>query len=227
METHTICRMSTGLGRLDQLLGGGLPGQSLVVVAGLPGSGKTILSFHIMAEAVRQGATTMLVTTTHAPPSKLRDQYGNLSFMSDAAVLDEMEFLALDTSIGEQALLRLLNTIVLRIQERKVGVAVVDSFRAISDLAENRSQVWRFLGALSAQLVEHDCICLLVGEYSLPRDLGLPEVAVADVVIYLEVEREAVSEVRFLRVYKTRGGPYMEGRHAFYINQNGIQFVGT
>jgi circadian clock protein KaiC len=227
MDNHPVPRVSTGLGWLDQLLGGGLPAQSLVVVAGLPGSGKSILAFHMMAEAVRQGATTMLVTTTHQPPSKLGVQYGNLSFLRQTGVLDKMEFLELDTDVQEQALLNLLNTIVLRIQERRVGVAVVDSFRAIADLAQSKSEVWRFLGSLSKQLVENDCIAILVGEYSFPRDLDTPEVSMADVVIYLEVERQTTTEVRTLRVYKVRGGPYLEGRHAFYITDDGIQFAAT
>jgi circadian clock protein KaiC len=226
MVTEVSQRVSTGVDRLDQLLGGGLPRQSLVVVAGLPGSGKSILTFHIMAAAVRQGATTMLVTTTHQPSSKLRVQYGNLSFLRQSGVLDQMEFLELDTGIEDQTLLQLLNTIVLRIQERRVGVAVVDSFRAISDLAQSKSRIWRFLGSLSEQLVEHNCIGILVGEYSLPRDLDQPEIAMADVVIYLEVERQATSEVRTLRVYKLRGGSYTEGRQAFNITDDGIRFLG-
>lgn len=224
-DNFVVQRVSTGLEWLDQVLGGGLPSQSLVVVAGLPGSGKSVLTFHFMAEAVRRGATTMLVTTTHQPASKLRGQYGNLSFLRQAGVLDKMEFLELNTGVQEQALLQLLNTIVLRIQERKVGVAVVDSFRAISDLAQSRSQVWRFLGSLSAQLVQNDCIAILVGEYSFPRDLDTPEVSMADVAIYLEVERQPSAETRTLRVYKARGGPYQEGRHAFYITDDGIQFA--
>ena len=54
-------------------------------------------------------------------------------------------------------------------------MAAIDSFRAISDVSPNRGQLWRFLGTLSAQLLENNCPGLLVGEYSLPRDLDLPE----------------------------------------------------
>ena len=61
-------------------------------------------------------------------------------------------------------------------------------------------------------MVEHNCVCLLLGEYSLPQDLDLPELAVADVVIYLELERLITSDLRTLRIYKARGGTYKEGR---------------
>ena len=218
-------KVSTGLGWLDSMLGGGLPSQSLVVVAGAPGSGKSILAFHMLAQAVRDGGNAMLVTTTHQPLSKMRSQYSSLTFLGPAGVFDDIEVLELDTDIEEEALLRLLNTIVSRVQENKVGIAAIDSFRAISDVAESRGQLWRFLGTLSTQLVEHNCIGLLVGEYNLPRDLDLPELAMADVVIYLEIDRLVSSDLRTLRIYKMRGGKYTEGRQAFQVNGDGIQFL--
>ena len=226
-DNEELPRVGTGLDWLDPLLSGGLPAQSLVLVAGLPGSGKSILSLHMMAESVRSGGTCMLVTTTHQPSSKLQVQYGNLTFLRNSGFFDQIDLLELDTGVRSQALLRLLNSIVGRVQEMKVGIAVVDSFRAISDLAENRNEVWRFLGTLSAQLVEHNCIAILVGEYSLPRDLDSPEVAMADVVIYLDVERQASTDQRTLRVYKLRGGPYLEGRHAFEVGEDGIMGLGA
>ena len=61
---------------------------------------------------------------------------------------------------------------------------------------------------------------------ALPQDLGLPEFSVADVVIHLETERQISSDVRTLRVYKLRGGDYIEGRAAFVIGDEGIRFAG-
>ncbi len=226
-ESLPDVRVSTGLDLLDRLLGGGLPRQSLVVIGGVPGSGKSILTFHMMAQAVKQGAHAMLVTTIHQPVAKLRKQYSSLKFLGPTGIMDRLELFELDTGVQSASLNTLLNTIVRRIQETNVGVAVIDSFRAISDFAENRSQVWRFLGQLSAQAVQNGCVCVLVGEYSLPNDLSLPELAVADVVIYLEVERMVSSDLRTLRIYKMRGGSYIEGRQAFSVNDEGIQFVGS
>ena len=227
MDKNGGQRLGTGLDWLDQLLNGGLPGQSLVVIAGVPGTGKSILAFHMMAEAVSRGSNAMLVTTTHQPTSKLRRQYGNLGFLGPTGALDKIEFFALDVGVQDATMLNLLNTIVGRVQETNVGIAVIDSFRSISDLASSRAQVWRFLSALSAHVVDANCICLLLGEYSLPKDLDLPELAVADLVIYLEVERLATSDLRTLRIYKSRGGGYSEGRQAFSIGEDGIQFVSS
>lgn len=219
--------VSTGLDWLNRLLGGGLPPRSLVVIGGVPGSGKSILVFHMMAEAVKQDSQALLVTTIHQPVSKLRQQYGGLKFLGPTGIMDRLGLFELDTGVQNATLNSLLNTIVRRIQEAKVGIAVIDSFRAVADMAENRSQVWRFLGQLSAQIVQNDCICVLVGEYSFPDDLRLPELAVADVVVYLEVERMVSSDVRTLRIYKKRGGFFTEGRHAFFITDEGLQFAGS
>ncbi|MCH8351872.1 MAG: DUF2075 domain-containing protein [Chloroflexi bacterium] len=227
MDIEPDGRISTGLDWLDTMLGGGLANQSLVVLAGVPGSGKSILAFHILAQAVQNGGNAMLVTTTHQPVSKMRTQYSNLSFLGPTGIFDRLEILELDTDIEGDSLLRLLNSIVSRVQEHKVGVAVIDSFRAISDVARSRGQLWRFLGTLSAQLVENNCVGLLVGEYNFPRDLDLPELAMADLVIYLEVDRLVSTDLRTLRIYKMRGGKYIEGRQAFQVTNDGIMFLGS
>ena len=169
----------------------------------------------------------MLVTTTNQPISKLRRQYGNLSFLGPTGAMDKLEFFPLDTGIQDLTMNNLLNTIVGWLQESNVGVVVIDSFRVISDLASSRAQVWRFLGSLSANVVESNCIGLLLGEYSLPMDLDLPELAVADVVVYLEVERMTSRDVRTLRIYKTRGSSHTEGRQAYTITSDGISFTGN
>ena len=222
-----VFKKSTGLESLDSLLGGGIAPRSLVVVAGAPGTGKSILAFHLMAQAVLQGEGAMLVSTTLQPISKLREQYGVLRFLGPSGVFDALELLDLDPDVPSEALNRILNSIILRVQEKKVGVAVIDSFRAISDIADSRRQLWRFLGTLSAQLVEHDFVGVLVGEYELPKDLDLPEFAMADLVIYLEVDRQVSADVRTLRIHKMRGGRFTDGRHAFEVGEDGIQFIGA
>ena len=113
MKIETNNRVSTGLDWLDSLLGGGLPPQSLVVLAGVPGSGKSVPAFHMLARAIREGGSAMLVTTTHQPVSKMRSQYSSLTFLVPTGVFDE-----LDTNIEADALVRLLNAIVGKVQEK-------------------------------------------------------------------------------------------------------------
>jgi circadian clock protein KaiC len=39
-------RLASGIGRLDGVVGGGLPANSITLIAGAPGTGKTILAEH-------------------------------------------------------------------------------------------------------------------------------------------------------------------------------------
>ena len=47
----------------------------------------------------------------------------------------------------------------------------------------------------------------------------------ADVVIYLELGQMVSSDLRTLRIYKMRGGPYTQGRHTLSISDDGIDFI--
>jgi recombination protein RecA len=54
-------RLPTGIISLDRILGGGLPGGTIVQIYGPEGAGKTTLAYHIAAESVRNGHETVLI----------------------------------------------------------------------------------------------------------------------------------------------------------------------
>ncbi len=225
-DADTSDRVSTGLGQLDALLGGGLPAESLVTIAGVPGAGKSIMVLHGLAHALRQGHHALYVTTTHHPHDKLRRQYSSLSFLEAEGLIDNLDFFELGPQLRSGELVEFLNAVVRRLQECETKVLAIDSFRVISDMARSRGEIWRLLGELCRQLVLVGCVGILVGEYTLPRDLDLPEFAMADVVIGLDVERKLTSDLRTLRLYKLRGGAYDQGQLAFDIGRDGIRFLG-
>ena len=149
----------------------------MVIVGGVPGAGKSTLTFHVMAEAVKKDTNAMLVTTTNQPISKHCRQYVNPSFLGPTVAMDKPEFFCLATGVLDVTMNNLLNTIVGRLGECHVGMVVIDSFRANSDTAPD----WRCLGSLSASVVDSSCVCLLLGEYSLPRELELLKLAAANI----------------------------------------------
>lgn len=48
-------RIKTGIEKLDWMLQGGFPSNSITLVSGTPGSGKTIMCFHYIQEGIKQG----------------------------------------------------------------------------------------------------------------------------------------------------------------------------
>jgi circadian clock protein KaiC len=79
------------------------------------------------------------------------------------------------------------------------------------------------MGELSHQLALLGCTAILVGEYTLPQDLGGPEFAVCDCILSQEIRQTLRGDVRLMRVYKARGGSFIPGYHAFHITSDGIQ----
>jgi replicative DNA helicase len=64
-------RFRTGMFPLDDVLGGGLRPQDLVVLSGRPGAGKTIMALQWARAAARQGANAIYVCYEHGPESLL------------------------------------------------------------------------------------------------------------------------------------------------------------
>ena len=56
-------RFATGIPNLDELLGGGIPAYAVVVLAGQPGTGKTILSQQILFANARAGGKGLYLST--------------------------------------------------------------------------------------------------------------------------------------------------------------------
>ena len=66
-ELRGRARLATGVPRLDEMLGGGLPSGYSLLVAGPSGSGKTILADAFLAEGVRRGEPGVIVAFEQTP----------------------------------------------------------------------------------------------------------------------------------------------------------------
>src|SRR5438309_7691205 len=65
-------RLSTGIRRLDEMLGGGIPRGYSVMVAGPSGSGKTVLSGQFIVEGVRRGEPGVIAIFEKRPAGYLQ-----------------------------------------------------------------------------------------------------------------------------------------------------------
>ena len=64
-------RLSTGVTRLDEMLGGGIPAWDSVLVAGPAGSGKSALATHFIAEGLKQGETGLIAVFEERDPGSM------------------------------------------------------------------------------------------------------------------------------------------------------------
>lgn len=218
-RSRTLSRESAGDPTLDALLGGGFPSGSVNVIAGEPGSGKTIFALQMLFTAARQGKKSIYFTTLSEPAMKLV-QYMQLFKFFDADLLDRyVLFVDLGVALREGGA-KVVETIVSRVEAFEPSTVVVDSFRAIDDarLEGRRALVYD----LAVQLASLGITAFLVGEYARKEYPILPEFAIADGIIHFGVQQQELTSIREFEILKLRGANYVSGRHFGEITGDGF-----
>jgi circadian clock protein KaiC len=214
-------RLASGHPRLDGLLGGGLPANAINVLIGLPGAGKTILAQQFVFANATLDRPALYLSTVSEPLEKIIRYGQSLDFFSAHAVGRAVFYEDLGTILNERGLDAVSERIGELIKERKPGIIVIDSFKALSAYADG-SDFRRFLHELAGRLSAFPTNSFWVGEYAEDAIADAPEFAVADTVISLSTARLGDRETRALRVLKLRGGSASSGAHAYRITSNGI-----
>ncbi|MCK4901784.1 MAG: hypothetical protein KAS76_00390 [Thermoplasmatales archaeon] len=96
VKNERVNRITTGIERLDQLLNGGLPNNSVTLVSGTPGSGKTIMCFHYLLEGLNNGENCLYLTSDERIENILK-QANELGFgFQDWVEAGKLKFMYLD-----------------------------------------------------------------------------------------------------------------------------------
>ena len=217
-------RLGTGSAGLDTVLGGGLSPGSLVVVAGPPGSGKTILAQQICFANATDDRRAVYYTTWSEPHDKLIRHLEPFSFFDADALGERVEFLHLAELMASETggLDAVSEEILRRSFESRPAVVVVDSSKALHDVVDADS-LRRAIYDLASRVAHSDAVLILVGEYSAHETRAQPEFAVADAILQLENEARGPVDRRWLRVLKLRGDEPSSGQHSFRIGENGLE----
>ena len=96
VKNDRVSRVTTGIDRLDQLLNGGFPDNSVTLVSGTPGSGKTIMCFHYLLEGLNNGENCLYLTSDERIENTLK-QANELGFSFQEWVeAGKLKFMYLD-----------------------------------------------------------------------------------------------------------------------------------
>jgi circadian clock protein KaiC len=211
----------TGDARLDAILGGGIPAQSVTVIAGEPGAGKTVLTLQMLFRAARDGKNCVYFTTLSEPAIKLI-RYMQFFDFFDPDILDErIELFDLGAAVREGAD-KTMSELSRVVKAKQPGIIAIDSFKSIADLMPNATTARSFVYELATQTAMWGATTLLLGEYAPDEVSKRPEFAVADGILRLGSYRRELTSLRELEVMKMRGMGYVSGQHFFEIDQRGF-----
>lgn len=213
-------RLSTGIKGLDSLIEGGIPRGFTVLVAGNPGTGKTILASHFLFQGLTEGENGLYVSF-----SESKEQfYANMEKlgMNFNDFEQQKKFVFLDfASITQQGMRDALEEVLVTVMESKTKRLVVDSVSAISHSYQNEVISARIIiqTVLGKILRLEGVTSLLVAEVPTGREgtgLGIEE-SVTDGNIWLKHGPSDASPIT-LNVFKMRGTHIIKEPHVCVIN---------
>ncbi len=217
-----IDRLHSGSGRLDAILGGGLPGNAIHLVVGPPGSGKTILAEQYAFANATLERPAVYLSTVSEPLDKLIRFGQTLEFFDVASVGQRVFYESLGEDLEEGGLPRTLERLHAQLRERHPGILIIDSFKALAAYAPSRREFRSFLFELAADASAVAGSTFWLGEYDLDKISGEPEAAVADSILGLGSRRSGERSSRVLEVVKLRGSNYLSGQHSYRISAAGV-----
>jgi circadian clock protein KaiC len=216
-------RLTTGVRALDEILEGGVPKYSITIIAGAPGTGKTILCQQALFANARSVGSVLYLGTLAEPVVKMVRYAERFSFFNPDMVGREVAYGDLGAALVSQGGAGVLAEIEELVMRNRPELLIIDSFKAIREHFESAAGFRNFLTELAARLVAWEVTSLFVGEYG-EEDIALgPEFGIADGIIFLYGTHEPARQKRFLRVMKMRGTDFFAGEHFFEISSSGLE----
>jgi circadian clock protein KaiC len=205
------------------ILGGGFVSNSINVIMGEPGTGKTLFAEQLLFKNAEEGRPVLYLTTLAEPLSKVVTYLQRLAFYDESKLGTEIVYDDVGSLLAREGPGALLVRLREAIETLGPKIIVIDSFKAIHDLSASVARMRRLVSDLAGLLSAYDTTTFLVGEYR-PQDIArYPEFAVADGIVEFARQKRSTTDERFLRVSKLRGSGYLEGLHGIHITSAGLE----
>ena len=230
MKKRALQRTATGIGGLDNILGGGLPGPRLYLVDGTPGVGKTTMALQFLLEGVRRGERCLYVTLseTRDELEGVADSHGwsleGLTVIELSQVEGDLAAKSHNTLFqpAEVELTRLATLLLSEFDRIKPQRMVLDSLSEMRLMAQNPLRYRRQILAFKQHFAQHNCTVVMLDDRSATGQENQVQSIVHGMITLQTLPLRFGINRRTLSVTKMRGSSFREGSHDYVIRPGGI-----
>jgi len=219
-------RISSGVPRLDQMLGGhGFYRGSSVVISGTAGTGKSSLCAHFADATCRGGERALLFLLEESPSQYLRNMR---SIGIDLAPWLRRDLLrihaARPTLCGLESHLQTIHRLTAEFEPAIVAVDPITNLSSVSSFAEARALLIRLIDFLKTRQITAMFTSLIHGDHEL-ENTGIGISSLMDAWIMLRDSEHNGERNRLLYVLKARGMAHSNQVREFRLTPKGVQLL--
>jgi circadian clock protein KaiC len=213
-------KLKTGIPGLDKVFKGGITKGSSVLVAGGPGTGKTILTMQFLLEGLKNGEPCMYIL--YDTKNKFLDYATSLGIDFRSYIQKGLLHIVEQPIAGKK--FTSLATPISLIQKKKVKRAVLDSLTMFAYVHSSREKEYRqeIVNCLNGLKDTTLLATTEVSESTLDAVKYRSEEFLFDGVIFMSKVREEATFERVLHISKMRAQPHLMNLFPFSIGKGGI-----
>lgn len=219
-----LVRISTGVRGLNEMIEGGLPFPSTLLVAGGAGTGKTTFALQFLFEGAKRGEQGIYFTTLSETPQWLLRFTSRFKFIDRKYLGKEIKYVDLGKVLAwEKSPQTIISAIEKEILAAMPQRIVIDPITVVK--SRLGSEYRPFVFELCARLKNWQATTILTGEI-MPKEFYPIELAytVDGIVLLTNIEEEG-RRVRYLEILKMRGTEHLTGRYQLSISKDGISVI--
>jgi circadian clock protein KaiC len=212
--------MSTGVQGLDTLLNGGLLPGGTYMVAGGPGTGKTVLGNQVAFQHVARGGQAVYVTLLAESHGRMMMHLGAMRFLRRELIGHSLHYVSGYATLKTEGVEGLLRLLYRSVREHEASLLVMDGLLPVQEVAESRLAFREFLHNLAVHNALASCTSLLLtNQHDNVMD---PQFTMVDGVMELGMQNLGFKVLRTLQVPKFRGTRHLLGVHTVNISDEGL-----
>ncbi|WPB74933.1 ATPase domain-containing protein [Archangium violaceum] len=220
-----VSRLKTGVSRLDELLGEGIPHGSSVIVSGVAGSGKTLLGLEFVYRGARDFGEKGIFFSFEETEERLRATARGLGweldreidqgrvrivFIPQPDILVDRHILEMQRHVetlgARRVVVDSMSVFLHKIEDRRI---VRDKVFWLANIVQNHEAVGFFTNDIPSGSAQHTRFCV--------------EETVMDGLILLSMEQDGLKRQRYLEVNKLRNTGHAQGKHLMAIGYGGLR----